>query len=66
MKYLALITLLFCSSTLWGQHRIIDPVKTDYSSVITFDRIEITPQYTEAEVTLRYVPHMWVQYDSLT
>lgn len=58
--------LLLWACSVYGQKRIVDPVRSDFSYVAKFDRVEITGKRTVAEVTLRYLPNYWIRYDSLT
>ena len=58
--------LLLWACSVYGQKRIVDPIRSDFSYVAKFDRVEITGKRTVAEVTLRYLPNYWIRYDSLT
>ena len=42
--------LLLWACSVYGQKRIVDPVRSDFSYVAKFDRVEITGKRTVAEV----------------
>ena len=45
--------LLLWACSVYGQKRIVDPVRSDFSYVAKFDRVEITGKRTVAEVRAR-------------